>query len=121
MSRFSLAVNPTSGKGRSAAAADIVTAGLTAAGHTVDRLVGVDGADAERLCRLAVGNDVDADGSSVGIDEAHGLEVGHAGFLAVNTPAERLRPEPAERRVIPSLHMNLNKSRCHWQSGARCR
>ncbi len=62
---------------------------------------------------LRVGNDVDADGSSIGIDEAHGLEVGHAGFLAVNTPAQHLRPEPAERRVIPSLHMNLNKSRRH--------
>jgi diacylglycerol kinase (ATP) len=58
--RFSLVVNPTSGKGRSAAAADIATAGLTSAGHTVDRLVGVDGAYAERLCRVAVGNDVDA-------------------------------------------------------------
>jgi diacylglycerol kinase (ATP) len=58
--RFSLVVNPTSGKGRAAAAADIATAGLTAAGHTVDRLVGVDGADAERLCRVAVANDVDA-------------------------------------------------------------
>jgi diacylglycerol kinase (ATP) len=58
--RFSLVVNPTSGKGRAAAAADLATAGLTAAGHTVDRLVGVDGADAERLCRIAAGNDVDA-------------------------------------------------------------
>ena len=60
MSRFSLVVNPTSGKGRAAAAADIATAGQTAAGHTVDRLVGVDGADAERLCRVAVANNVDA-------------------------------------------------------------
>ncbi|MDT7536772.1 MAG: diacylglycerol kinase [Actinomycetota bacterium] len=58
--RFSLVVNPTSGKGRAAAAADIATAGLTAAGHTVDRLVGVDGADAQRLCRVAAGNHVDA-------------------------------------------------------------
>jgi diacylglycerol kinase (ATP) len=58
--RFSLVVNPTSGKGRATAAADVATAGLTAAGHTVDRLVGVDGKDAERLCRAAVANDVDA-------------------------------------------------------------
>jgi diacylglycerol kinase (ATP) len=58
--RLSLVVNPTSGKGRATAAADIATAGLTAAGHTVDRLVGVNGTDAERLCRVAVGNQVDA-------------------------------------------------------------
>jgi hypothetical protein len=62
---------------------------------------------------LRVGNDIDADGGGVGVDEALGLEVGHAGCLAGNTPVERLRPEPAERRVIPSLHMNLNKSRRH--------
>jgi diacylglycerol kinase (ATP) len=58
--RAALVVNPTSGKGRATAAADIVVAGLTAAGHTVDRLVGADGADAERLCRQAVSNDADA-------------------------------------------------------------
>ena len=53
-------VNPTSGKGRAAAAADVVTAGLTAAGHVVDRLVGVDGSHAERLCRDAVAGGADA-------------------------------------------------------------
>lgn len=58
--KFSLVVNPTSGTGRAAAAADVARAGLVAAGHTVDRLVGTDGADAERLCRAAVANDVDA-------------------------------------------------------------
>jgi diacylglycerol kinase (ATP) len=57
---FALVVNPTSGKGRSAAAAQVATVGLTAAGHAVERLVGVDGADAERLCRKAVASGVDA-------------------------------------------------------------
>jgi diacylglycerol kinase (ATP) len=60
LTSFALVVNPTSGKGRAAAAADVATAGLTAAGHTVDRLVGTDGPDAERLCRAAVSGDVDA-------------------------------------------------------------
>jgi diacylglycerol kinase (ATP) len=57
---IALVVNPTSGKGRALAAADEVTAGLTAAGHVVDRLIGVDGSHAERLCRDAVTGGVDA-------------------------------------------------------------
>jgi hypothetical protein len=36
-----------------------------------------------------------------------------AGFLAGSTPAERLRPELAERGVIPGIHRNLNKPRRH--------
>src|SRR5581483_5069634 len=59
------------------------------------------------------GQDVDADGDGVGIGEAHRLNVGHAGFLAGNTPAERLRPEPADRGVIPSIHSDLNKPQRH--------
>jgi hypothetical protein len=59
------------------------------------------------------GNDVDADGDGVGIGEAHRFEIGHAGFLAGNTPAERLRPEPADRGVIPGIHRNLNKPQRH--------
>ena len=58
-------------------------------------------------------NDVDADGAGVGIGEALGFEVGHARFLAGNGPAERLRPEPADRGVIPGIHRNLNKPRRH--------
>jgi diacylglycerol kinase (ATP) len=58
--RVALVVNPTSGKGRAAAAADIATTGLTAAGHVVERLEGRDGKDAEQLCRAAVAGRVDA-------------------------------------------------------------
>jgi diacylglycerol kinase (ATP) len=57
---MALVVNPTSGKGRSAAAAAVVQTRLEAAGITVERLVGTDGADAERLCRRAVAGGVDA-------------------------------------------------------------
>jgi diacylglycerol kinase (ATP) len=60
LSSFAVVVNPTSGKGRAAAAAEVATTGLSAAGHSVERLVGVDGPDAERLCREAVANGVDA-------------------------------------------------------------
>jgi diacylglycerol kinase (ATP) len=60
LSNWALVVNPTSGKGRSLAAADVATAGLVAAGHTVERLVGTDGQDAERLCRTAVAKGADA-------------------------------------------------------------
>ena len=35
------------------------------------------------------------------------------GFLAGNTPADRLRPEPADRGVIPGIHRNLNKPQRH--------
>ena len=59
------------------------------------------------------GKDVDADGDGAGIGEAHGFDVGHAGFLAGNTPAERLRPEPADRGVIPGIHRDLNKPQRH--------
>ena len=59
------------------------------------------------------GNDIDADGDRVGIGEAHGFDVGHAGFLAGNTPVERLRPEPADRGVVPGIHRNLNKPQRH--------
>jgi hypothetical protein len=49
------------------------------------------------------GNDVDADADRVRPNEAaDGSNVGQAGSL-VNTPAERLRPEQADRRVIKSL------------------
>src|SRR4029077_4355239 len=59
------------------------------------------------------GKDVDADSDGVGIGEAHGFDVGHAGFLTVNTPAERLRPEPADRGVVPGIYRNLNKPQRH--------
>jgi hypothetical protein len=64
------------------------------------------------LHRLGVrdADDIDADGGGVRPDEAHGFDVGHAGPLAGNAPAERVRPEPAERRVIAGLHIHLNKS-----------
>jgi diacylglycerol kinase (ATP) len=47
-------VNPTSGRGRSGSAADVVEAHLRSAGVAVTRLVGTDGPDALRLCREAV-------------------------------------------------------------------
>lgn len=58
-------------------------------------------------------NDVDADGDRVRPDEAAGGADagGHAG--AVSTPAERLRPEPADRRGIKSLHVHHDRSQCH--------
>jgi diacylglycerol kinase (ATP) len=58
--KVALVVNPTSGKGRAGSAADIATAHLSAAGVEVERLVGSDGPDAERLCRAAVTAGVDA-------------------------------------------------------------
>jgi hypothetical protein len=72
------------------------------------------------LCRclgFRDGNDVDADGDRVRPNEAaDGSNVdGHAGSAAENTPAERLRPEPADRRVIKSLYVHLNRSQCHAQ------
>jgi hypothetical protein len=51
--------------------------------------------------------------AGIRIGEARGFDVGHAGFLAGNTPAERLRPEPADRRVIPGIYRNLNKPQRH--------
>jgi len=57
--RLALVVNPTSGKGRSAAAADVVERRLRAEGVLVDRIEGVDGPDALRLCRTAAADDVD--------------------------------------------------------------
>ena len=59
------------------------------------------------------GDEVDADGDGVGIDEALGFEVGHAGSLAGDFPAEHLRPETAQRGVVKSLHVDLHKPRCH--------
>ena len=59
------------------------------------------------------GNNVDADCDRVEEDETTGSRLGHAGFLAGNTPTERLRPEPAERGVIPGIHRDLNKPRNH--------
>jgi diacylglycerol kinase (ATP) len=56
---LALIVNPTSGKGRAADAAATVQTRLEAAGTTVHRLVGTDGADAARLCRKAVSGGVD--------------------------------------------------------------
>ncbi len=53
-------VNPTSGKGRASAAADIVTAHLESQGVSVQRVVGTDGADAAARCREAVRGGVDA-------------------------------------------------------------
>ncbi|GAC1443753.1 MAG: diacylglycerol kinase [Mycobacteriales bacterium] len=57
---IAIVANPTSGKGSSAAAADVVEARLAAAGHGVTRLQGLDGPDASRLCRSAVSDAVDA-------------------------------------------------------------
>jgi diacylglycerol kinase (ATP) len=55
-----LVVNPTSGKGRSAAAATVVQSRLEHAGIAVRRLEGTDGADALRLCRAAAADGADA-------------------------------------------------------------
>lgn len=52
-------------------------------------------------------------GGGVGIGEAYGFNVGHAGSLAGDFPAERRRPEPADRAVIPGIHRDLNKPRRH--------
>ena len=43
------------------------------------------------------GDHIDADGGGVRPVEAHGFNIGHTGSLAGNTPAERVRPKPAER------------------------
>ena len=66
------------------------------------------------------GKDVDADGGGVRIGKACGFEAGHAGFLAGNTPAERLRPEPADRGVIPGSHRTLNKPQRHAVNRMLC-
>jgi diacylglycerol kinase (ATP) len=58
--KLALVVNPRSGKGRSAAAANVAQAQLLAAGVQVLRLQGSDAADAERICRQAVADGVDA-------------------------------------------------------------
>ncbi|MCY1225478.1 hypothetical protein D9M72_376750 [compost metagenome] len=65
--------------------------------------------------RLGVGDGdhIHADGDGVRPDEAHGFNVGHSGPFAGNTPAERLRPKPAERCVIPGLEIHLNELQCH--------
>jgi len=57
--RLAVVVNPTSGKGRSAAAADVVEQRLRSAGVQVERVEGVDGPDALRLCRTAAAEGVD--------------------------------------------------------------
>jgi diacylglycerol kinase (ATP) len=57
--RLAIVVNPTSGKGRSAAAADVVERRLRAADVVVERLEGVDGPDALQLCRAAAAGGVD--------------------------------------------------------------
>ncbi len=57
--------------------------------------------------------DVDAQGDGVGIVEALGFDVGRTGFVADDLPAKRLRPEPAERGVIPGIYRNLNKPSRH--------
>jgi diacylglycerol kinase (ATP) len=58
--RVALVVNPTSGRGRAAAAADVTQERLVAAGVGVRRLQGRDGSDAESLCRAAVAEGIDA-------------------------------------------------------------
>jgi diacylglycerol kinase (ATP) len=58
--RLALVVNPHSGKGRASAAAEITQRRLESAGVSVRRLQGADGGDAERLCREAVADGVDA-------------------------------------------------------------
>ncbi len=60
MRRVTLVVNPVSGKGQAARAADTAQARLQRAGITVERLEGVDGPDAVQLCRAAVASRVDA-------------------------------------------------------------
>ena len=57
--RIALVVNPTSGRGQAAVAADLTQARLASAGHSTERLQGTSGADAERLCREAVADGVD--------------------------------------------------------------
>src|SRR5690606_41543951 len=49
--------------------------------------------------------------------EPHGFDVGHAGALAGDAPAERISPEPAERRVIPCFVVHLNKPQRHSPDG----
>lgn len=58
--RAALAVNPTSGRGRALAAAAVVEQQLARAGWSVERVQGRDGPDAERRCRAAVADGVDA-------------------------------------------------------------
>jgi diacylglycerol kinase (ATP) len=57
---MAMVVNPTSGRGHSLAAADVVQARLETGGIAVSRLTGVDGADALQLCRAAAATGVDA-------------------------------------------------------------
>jgi diacylglycerol kinase (ATP) len=58
--RLALVVNPRSGNGRAAGAAETTQRRLESAGITVHRLQGADGDDAARLCRDAVADGVDA-------------------------------------------------------------
>ncbi|GAA4044726.1 hypothetical protein GCM10023063_34380 [Arthrobacter methylotrophus] len=58
-------------------------------------------------------DDIDAHGGRVRPDKTQRFNIGHTGSFAGNTPAERLRPKPAESRVIPGLEIHLNKSQCH--------
>ena len=59
------------------------------------------------------GKDVDADGDGVGIGEAHGFDVGHAGFLAETPQPSASAQNSADRGVIPGIHRNLNKPQRH--------
>ncbi|OLT29438.1 hypothetical protein BJF79_40870 [Actinomadura sp. CNU-125] len=59
------------------------------------------------------GDQVDVEARGVGPVEARGFEVGDAGSLAGRPPAERLRPEAAEGRVVPGLEVHLNESQRH--------
>ena len=57
---MALVVNPTSGSGRAAAAADTVQRRLEQGGIAVERLVGIDGADARQLCLAAAAGGAEA-------------------------------------------------------------
>ena len=83
------------------------------------RLVG-QGSGGERKVRAVFhrievrdGDYIDADSGRVWQHAARGFYVRHAGTLTGQDPAERLRPEPAEHRVIPSLEIHLNQSQRH--------
>lgn len=54
------------------------------------------------------GDDIHADGGEVRPGGTHGLDARRTGFLAGNNPVERLRPEPAQRRVVPGFEVQLN-------------
>src|SRR5690606_21975051 len=59
------------------------------------------------------GDDINADRRGVRPIEPDGFDVGHAGTFARDAPAERVRPELAERLMVPGLVIDLHQLQRH--------